>query len=79
MKINKIYDDVYEIENFLTDSEFEEVKKVINGFSEEDWNNEKMRVENQIPDFWFGKQIVFKEENIFSRVNKKMESLFSSR
>ena len=65
MKINKIYDDVYEVENFLTDSEFEEVKKIINSFSEEDWNNEEMRVKNQIPDFWFGKQIVFEEENVF--------------
>lgn len=78
MKINKIYDDVYEIENFLTESEFEEVKKLINSFSEEDWNNEEMRVKNQIPDFWFGKQIVFNEENIFSKANKKMESLFAS-
>lgn len=78
MKINKIYDDVYEIENFLTEPEFEAVQRVINSFSEEDWNNKDMKNKNKIPDFWFGKQIYFNEDNIFSDINKKMQSLFSS-
>jgi hypothetical protein len=29
MKINKLYDDVYEINNFLTDEEMFEVNKII--------------------------------------------------
>jgi len=78
MKINKLYDDLYEIENFLSDEEFEEVCKIIKNTSEQDWYSEESRIKHQTPDFWFGKSLHFEEDNIFNIVNDKMRNLLES-
>jgi Rps23 Pro-64 3,4-dihydroxylase Tpa1-like proline 4-hydroxylase len=78
MKINKLYDDVYEINDFLTNDEMSEVYKIINNSPEEKWFDEEMKKEQQIPDFWFGKNLYFKENTIFDSINQKMKNLFES-
>jgi hypothetical protein len=79
MKVNKIYEDVYEVENFLTTDELAQVKKIINDTPEEKWFDEQVRVDYGIPDFWFGKQLHFiHEKTIFDDINSKMENLLES-
>jgi Rps23 Pro-64 3,4-dihydroxylase Tpa1-like proline 4-hydroxylase len=37
-----------------------------------------MKKEQNIPDFWFGKTLCFKDKNIFDDINEKMKNLFES-
>lgn len=78
MNINKLYDDVYEINDFLADSEFDSALSVINNLTEEDWFSKDTAQDKDFADFWYGKNLEFKTENIFSDINRKMESLFES-
>lgn len=76
MKINKLYDDVYEVENFLNEEEFSKVINLINSIPEEKWFEESLK--DKLPEFWYGKQIFFEEKNILDEINKKMKNLFVS-
>jgi hypothetical protein len=78
MNINKLADDVYEVENFLTEEELFEVYKIIDQTSEDSWFNEQMKKKHEIPDFWFGKNLFFEEPTIFDSINKKLKGLFDS-
>jgi hypothetical protein len=78
MKINKLYDDVYEIENFLSEQELFEVYKIINNTPEGEWFDEISKEEQNTPDFWHGKNLYFKNINIFDDINNKMRNLFES-
>lgn len=78
MKINKLYDDVYEVEEFLTEQELADVYTIINNTPEEDWFDEESRNENNTSDFWYGKNLYFKSENVFNLINQKMKNLFES-
>lgn len=78
MKINKLYDDVYEIENFLNEYELAEVYKIIDGTPESAWFDEESRITHNTSDFWFGKNLYFKDKNIFDIVNDKMRTLLES-
>ena len=62
MKINKLYDDVYEIEEFLTEQELSDVYTIINNTPEQDWFDEEAKNENNTPDFWYGKNLYFKSK-----------------
>jgi hypothetical protein len=72
MNIKKMHDDVYEIQNFLTKEELLGVYQIINELKEEDWFAEGA------PEFWSGKNILFKEKKILCEINNKMKNLFSS-
>jgi hypothetical protein len=78
MNILKLADGVYEVENFLTDQESQEVYKIINSATEEDWLNKELNDENNTTDFWYGKNLIFKEITVFNTINEKMESLLES-
>lgn len=78
MKINKLYDDVYEVVDFLSKEEFDAVNYIINNTPEEDWFDEESKKKNNIPDFWYGKYLHFETENIFTTINTKMKNLFDS-
>jgi Rps23 Pro-64 3,4-dihydroxylase Tpa1-like proline 4-hydroxylase len=78
MKINKLYDDVYEIEEFLTEEELSDVYEIINNTPEEDWFDQEAKNENNTPDFWYGKSLYFKSTNVFDLINDKMRNLFES-
>jgi hypothetical protein len=65
MKINKLYDDVYEIEEFLTEQELADVYTIINNTPEQDWFDKEVKNENNTPDFWFGKNLYFKSPLTF--------------
>jgi hypothetical protein len=78
MNINKLYDDLYEVENFLTDEELNEVFRIINNTPEEAWFDEEMREKHNVSDFWFGKNLYFNEPTIFDTVNDKLRDLFES-
>ena len=43
MQINKLYDDVYEIKDFLSKEEFDAVNYIINNTPEEDWFDEESK------------------------------------
>lgn len=74
MNINKLYDDVYEINNFLTDKEMSEVYKIINNAPEEQWFDK----DSDPTDFWYGKNLYFNIPTIFDSINEKMKNLFES-
>jgi hypothetical protein len=78
MKINKLYEDVYEIEEFLTEQELADVYAIINSTPEEVWFDELSRKQNNTPDFWHGKNLYFTSENVFDSINIKMRDLFES-
>lgn len=78
MNINKLSDDVYEVENFLTDEELSEVYKIIDETSEDSWFDKEMKEKHQVPDFWFGKNLYFTELTIFDTINNKLRDLFDS-
>ena len=78
MQINKLYDDVYEIRDFLSKEELDAVNYIINNTAEEDWFDEEAKKRNEIPDFWYGKHLHFDTENVFTAINNKMKNLFDS-
>jgi len=78
MKINKLYNDVYEIEEFLTEQELAEVYNIINGTPEEDWFAESDSNNDKTADFWYGKNLHFSSANVFDLINDKMKNLFES-
>jgi hypothetical protein len=75
MKINKIDNEVYEVEEFLTDEELSQVYEIIKSTPESLWLNEE---EHKPSDFWYGKNLHFKDKNIFDTINNKMKNLFES-
>jgi hypothetical protein len=77
-KTNKISNNVYEIENFLTNEELNEVYKIIKNTPEKDWFDESLNNENKTSDFWLGKNLYFKTNNIFNLINDKMKNLLES-
>jgi hypothetical protein len=79
MKVNKIHEDVYAVEDFLTEDELSAVKEIIKNTPEESWLDEQAKIIHSIPDFWFGKQLHFmEEETIFDSINEKMKNLLES-
>jgi hypothetical protein len=78
MKITKLHDDVYEIENFLSNEELDQVYKIIGNTTEDEWFDQEVKEKLSIPDFWFGKQLHFKDKNVFHDINNKMKNLFES-
>lgn len=78
MKINKLYDDVYEINDFLTDDQMAEVNYIIKNTPEKDWFNEQDRIEQNVSDFWFGKSLYFKGYTIFDSIRDSLENLMES-
>jgi len=75
MQITKLYDDVYEINNFLTDEELKEVYEIINRTEEESWFSKEASGDKG---FWYGKNLQTKGETVFDTVNDKMRNLFES-
>jgi hypothetical protein len=77
-KINKLAEDVYEIENFLDNSELSQMLETINGAKEPDWydttyiNNEE--------DFWYGKSLFLGERHKISKtaILDKINFIFPS-
>ena len=78
MEINKLHDDVYEIQNFLTQQELLDVYSIIQNTPDKAWFDEQMKEKHNIPDFWFGKNLYFTEKTIFDSINEKMKSLLIS-
>ena len=75
MDIIKLYEDVYEINNFLTEEDLKEVFKIIDATEEGAWFSEEASGDKG---FWYGKNLQFKTETVFNKINSKMEDLFES-
>jgi hypothetical protein len=75
MKIKKLHEDVYEINDFLTDEQLAEVYKIIKNTKEEDWFSQEA---SKGKGFWYGKNLGFKEKTVFDEINDKMKDLFES-
>lgn len=80
MKINKIYDDVYEILDFVTEEEQQLILHFASEITEDEWFNqdkEKQYVK-YTSDWWKGKLIHFPHNLILQDINKRVEGLFES-
>jgi hypothetical protein len=75
MEIIKLHDDVYEINNFLTNEELKKVFEIIDETKEEAWFSEEASGDRG---FWYGKNLQLKTEIVFDKINSKMENLFES-
>jgi hypothetical protein len=78
MKITKLHEDIYEVADFLTKQELEEVFQIINKASDQDWFSEDTLLNQDPTSFWYGKTIDFPGNTIFSAINKKIKDLFES-
>ena len=76
MLVNKIYEDIYEIENFISDTEHSFILQIINSLNEKDWFCE--RDDYTTPEFWFGKSMFFDkaQTDIVESINQKLSNLF---
>jgi hypothetical protein len=72
VKINKIYPEIYEIENFIDDNEQKQVLDLINSINEKDWFKNDSGYET---DFWAGKTISISNE-IIKIIDNKVRNLF---
>ena len=75
MLITKLYDDVYEIANFLAKEELFGVNDIIKNTEEEAWLTKESSDDK---DFWYGKNLQLQQGTIFDIVNEKMRNLFES-
>lgn len=74
-KIAKLSDQVYEIQNFITEKELDEVMQFIKERDNSDWDNPDTPYE-----FWSGKTLnadLLKEKRIFHLLNQRVKTLFS--
>ena len=55
MEINKLHDDVYEVQNFLTEQELLDVYSIIQNTPEEAWFDGTAKEQDGATHFWFGK------------------------
>lgn len=80
MKINKLYDDVYEINDFLDKETLDSVYKIIDDVKDKEdlWNDANLSNKHSLTDFWYGKNLIFEEPTIFDKVNDNMKSLLES-
>lgn len=78
MKINKLYDDLYEINDFLTEDQMSQVLEIIKNTPEERWFDEQDRQEKNISEFWFGKSLYFKQRSVFDSIRDSLENLMES-
>jgi hypothetical protein len=78
MIVNKVYDNIYEIENFITDDECESILNIISKLNEKDWFCEDEGYTS--PDFWIGKSMFFTNPypSIIDNINKRIVDLFLS-
>jgi hypothetical protein len=78
VNIIKLYEDIYEVPDFLTNKELLEVFAIINDTKEEDWFSEETAKDKDFADFWEGKNLQLKGNTVFDKVSSKMENLFES-
>jgi hypothetical protein len=72
MKVNLLSPDVYEIENFVTVEEQEEILDYCKSLEESDWwANDKT-----IPEFFNGKSSIVKKPKIFDIIDERLKNLF---
>lgn len=78
MVINKIYENIYEIEDFITDSECKSILDIISKLNETNWFVEEQR--HTMSNFWFGKSIHFPDSNslFIENINRRLANLFAS-
>lgn len=74
MRVNKLHDEVYELEGFVSDEELESVLALISNTTEEEWYGDSVTPQY---DFWKGKVISVITKEITS-INQRIASLFSS-
>ena len=73
-KIAKLSDQVYEIQNFITEDELDQVMQFVESRNSVDWDSETQY------EFWSGKTLkpnLLKEDNIFDLINQRAKTLFS--
>lgn len=74
MKINKIHESIYEIENFINEKDTSILLDILNNYNEKDWFTEN---DQYTTDFWQGKNLFFYHD-ILKKINKDINNLFSS-
>ena len=74
-KIAKLSDQVYEIQNFLTKEELDQVMQFVKEKNKSDWHNENVQY-----DFWADKVLnsnLINEEPLFNKIYNSVSDLFS--
>ena len=72
MKINIISDEIYEIENFLSKDENDQIMNLINSLTEENWNTANNNFEKN----WESKLVKINDSHIFETITNKVSDLF---
>lgn len=76
MQINKIYKDIYEIENFISVEDQEEIINMCNNMEEKEWfENDEEAMEFS---WWNGRQMKVDHIQVFQKISQKVASLFDS-
>lgn len=75
MKINTISDEIYEIENFLSKDENDQIMNLINNLTEENWNT----ANNNFEINWESKLVKINDSHIFEIITNKVSDLFISK
>lgn len=73
MKINRLSPDIYEIENFVTEDQLEQVLRFSKNLPEEAWFDESL--EGMM---WQGKQYMGAKPHVFDIIDKNAKNLFTS-
>jgi hypothetical protein len=78
MIINKIYDNIYEIENFITDEECQEILEIAYLSKEEDWHVDKD--EYNTSEFWSDKSLYLytNPPEVINNINDRVSTFFKS-
>jgi hypothetical protein len=75
MKINIISKEIYEIENFLSKDENDQILNLINNLTEENWNPQRRDFEKS----WESKLVRIKDNAILDGISERVSGLFLSK
>lgn len=78
MEITKLHDGVYQINDFLTNDELEEVLDLIRITPEKAWFGDESKADKDFSDFWYGKTLFVDDSDILNRINTKIKNLMAS-
>lgn len=76
MKVNKISPDIYEVEDFITEEEQQQVLEFAKSLKEEDWWISIS--EDYKKGFFYGKQYNGERPLVFNEIDKKVKDLFEN-
>jgi len=74
MKVNVLSSDVYEIEDFVTVDQQQQILQYAKSLEEKEWWSD----DEKVPGFFTGKIYIGEKPEVFSEIDEKVKSLFSN-